>query len=686
MIKKALYGLFTKKTHFQKQNLSANILNALTRDYVSVYQLDLYTTKAKVLRYTRFRDDDREPDKRKSYDYPLTVSRNAQIMIHESDAKRYIQENTIEYISENLKVNGHYTKQYKLTNRYQNIIIEIKYFGIGVGPDFRDVIITYSDVTSALTNKIASVRNAGVVDALCNDYSTIFHVDVKSELITFYRISPSIEKLNFGSELHYNELFSSYFSKIIIDEDRYKLDGFGYISSILEALKTKQSISIIYRAKIDDEVRYIGMKIVKIEKNGIVDGIILGFTDENQTVEEDKKKQEQLAAALEQAKIASKSKTAFLFNMSHDIRTPMNAIIGFTNIAKKNLDNPQKVEDCLNKVENSSKHLLNLIDDILDMSRIENGKIDLKLSTFNVIDECKSITKMFQTMMSEKNIKFTINTDIKHPYVIADGFRIKQIIINLLGNAHKYTKNNGEVLFEVLQKNFAEDDKLIHEIHIKDNGIGMSKDFQQHLFKAFERERSSTISGIQGAGLGLAIAKRYADTMNGNITVNSSIGEGSEFIFTVPLQVTNEESQSQPDNQTVEKITFTGKRVLLVEDNELNREIAIEILKDMGLSIETAADGAVAVAKFAKSPENYYDVILMDVQMPFMDGYEATKSIRLLGKDGSTIPILAMTANAFDEDKKRSLEAGMNGHLSKPIDINTLYNALAKILNNNYKV
>lgn len=389
---------------------------------------------------------------------------------------------------------------------------------------------------------------------------------------------------------------------------------------------------------------------------------------------------EELERALQEAKDANNAKSFFLFNMSHDIRTPMNAVTGFIRIAMEHAEN-SKVIDALKKADLSSHHMLSIINDVLDMSRIESGKMELQHKNMSPVEHIHSIEAMYRQAMEDKGIKFQIEWENLPKRVSADETRIVQVIGNLLSNATKYTHRGGKVIFRSMCNGTDEKGRYCFEVHIKDTGIGMSEEFCKRVFDPFERERNSTVSGVQGTGIGLALAKRIAEAMDGGLTVNSVKGDGSEFIFTFkadPAEQDAEDVEAVLEEKTVD---FTGKRILLVEDIDLNREIAVEILSSEGFEVEEAEDGSIAVEMIEKTEPGYYDCVLMDIQMPIMDGYEATRTIRAIGNPGlANVPIVAMTANAFEEDRKHAFEAGMNGHVAKPIDIDELLKVLGSVI------
>ena len=387
-----------------------------------------------------------------------------------------------------------------------------------------------------------------------------------------------------------------------------------------------------------------------------------------------------LQLAVQRETKANLAKREFLFNMSHDIRTPMNAIIGFTALAQTHIDDRGQVEDYLKKISVSSQHLLSLINDVLDMSRIESGKVTLEAKPVHLPELVHELRDIVQAVVSEKGLSLTLDTvGVENEDVIADPLRLEQILINVLANAVKFTPDGGQISLWIVQKDTAPAGYADFEFHIKDNGIGMSEEFQKHIFEQFARERTSTVSKIQGTGLGMAITKSLVDMMGGRITVKSEQGKGSEF--TISLRFPIGEAKTEQTPPAAKASAFTGKKLLVVEDNELNLEIASTLLKEAGFEVDTAENGKVAVEKVEAASADRYDLILMDIQMPEMDGYEATRRIRALpDTKKAALPIVAMTANAFEDDRKNALRAGMNGHIAKPLDIQKLFQVLSELL------
>lgn len=422
-----------------------------------------------------------------------------------------------------------------------------------------------------------------------------------------------------------------------------------------------------------------------------------------------KEQQLLLEDALKRAEEGNRAKTTFLFNMSHDIRTPMNAILGFAEIAQRSKDDRDKLTDSLDKIQASGRHLLQLLNDVLDMSKIETGQVTLTEECCNLEECIEKVRAILQIEMDKKNLSFRLDTSgAADKWVCCDSLRINQIMFNLLSNAIKFNRPGGSIAITLRQSPCDIREYAVYEIRVRDSGIGMSPEFLEHIFEPFEREHTSTVSQTQGTGLGMSITKNLVDLMGGSIRVSSEAGRGTEFIlqFTFrlyepdhlpgrqPIQQPGEQSEQpvpkeqqapcrerQGSGGTAGTDAFSGRRLLLVEDNALNMEIAEELLCEAGFAVETAQNGQIAVEMVQSSAAGYYDAILMDIQMPVMDGYQASRRIRSLpDKNLARIPIIALTANAFDEDKKTALANGMNAHIAKPLDVGVLFETLQEVL------
>ena len=400
----------------------------------------------------------------------------------------------------------------------------------------------------------------------------------------------------------------------------------------------------------------------------------------------------------------NRAETIFLNSISHDIRTPLNVIIGYTALASAHVNEAQEVKRYLSKIQTASKHLLLLVNDVLDMSHIESGTLKLEHAPVYFPDVLEDLKSIVQTDISAKQLEFHVDTkNMVHKNVITDKLRLNQVLLNILENAVKYTRPGGKICFQIQELKGQEPGFAKYEFRVKDTGIGMSEEFIEHIFEPFSREQTSTVSGIEGTGLGMAIVKKIVDRMGGTIAVKSRQGEGTEVIVILKFKVSSqpvanemralsrpeqmetfsEKEKAKQENSKEESSEnpFKNKKILLVEDNELNREIAVELLKEEGFILDTAEDGTIAVEKMRTAKPGQYDLILMDIQMPIMDGYEATRQIRKLkNPETANIPIIAMTANAFEEDRQKALEAGMNEHVAKPIDLARLLEVVKKVL------
>ena len=394
--------------------------------------------------------------------------------------------------------------------------------------------------------------------------------------------------------------------------------------------------------------------------------------------------EKELVIAKEEANYANQAKTAFLFNMSHDIRTPMNAIIGYNNSAKTNIDNKEKVLDCLGKVDVSSQHLLTLINDVLDMARIESGKVTVEEGLTSLEEVAQGLSSILDEISGEKKQHVLADRRLPHPLVWTDRRHLDRILLNIASNAIKYTPEGGTIRCSIHESACGREGYAAYTFVTEDNGIGMSEEFCRHIFEPFTRESTATVSGIKGTGLGMTITKELVDRMGGAISVESEPGRGSTFTVRLEMRVATREEAAAFAEAKQEKesrdLDFTGFKLLLVEDNEMNREIAEEILTESGFEVTSVEDGIYAVEAMEAAAPGDFDLILMDVQMPRMDGYEATRRIRALKNGVQDIVIIAMTANAFEEDRKAALAAGMNEHFPKPIDVPKLKELLAGFL------
>ena len=389
-----------------------------------------------------------------------------------------------------------------------------------------------------------------------------------------------------------------------------------------------------------------------------------------------------LQVAVEKAESANHAKSTFLFNMSHDIRTPMNAIIGYADLASRHLDDPAKLEKYMENIQVCGQNLLMLLNNVLDLARIENDRTEIEYSVSDVEKDFRNCIAMFQNQADSKGQTLTVTAHLLHPYVYVDIPHLTEVCTNLVSNAVKYTGAGGTIRCDVTQKPGEKEGWCDTVITVADNGIGMSQEFQKHIFEPFERERTSTVSKVEGSGIGMGIVKKLVGLMGGTVEVESKIGVGSTFAVTIPSRIASEEeAQAKREINPSDKKCLCGTRILLTEDNDLNAEIAAELLREEGCTVDRAKDGVECVDMLEKAANGTYQIILMDIQMPVMNGYDATRKIRRMGDPHkANIPIVAMTANAFSEDRQAALDAGMNDHIAKPIDMNILVSTLRKYL------
>ena len=387
-----------------------------------------------------------------------------------------------------------------------------------------------------------------------------------------------------------------------------------------------------------------------------------------------------LKNALRRAEEGSRAKSSFLFAMSHDLRTPMNAIIGYAELMEAHWGEKEVTTNYLQKLKGASQFLLALIGNVLEIARIESGKETLNEAPWNLMKLEETLDILLDGEISRKQLTVNRNVNIRHANVYCDALKIREIIMNLLSNAVKYTSEGGKIVLDIDEKPSARDGFMTLHIRVSDNGIGISKEYVPYIFDAFTRERSSSESGIIGTGLGLRIVKSFVDLMNGDISVKSEPGKGTCFTVEISCRKIPEEELQQQMEEQPENVSLAGRRLLLAEDNGLNAEIAMTILQDADAEVELAADGKIAVDKLKDVPVGYYDAILMDIQMPNMNGYEATKAIRKLTDERAKIPIIAMTANAFEEDRQAALAAGMDDYVAKPVEISELFRTIMKNL------
>lgn len=522
-----------------------------------------------------------------------------------------------------------------------------------------------------------------IIQSLGEIYSSMYYIDIDENTFTELSSIPEVKE-QIGMTGNAQKSMNYFCHHMVSPEFAEEMMAFVDLSTLNERLKETRIITKQYRSSMltvfGVEQEECWRQCCFIESSRNEEGRVTHVIFTTQSIHDSKIKELEIQESLQKA---SKAKTDFLFNMSHDIRTPMNAIIGFTNLLEKHLDDKVKAQNYIDKIKTSNGFLLSLINNVLEMARIESGKEKLDEVKQNAYEFCDSLFSLFDPQMKDKGITFHPSVNVEHPDVLVDETKLKEIFLNIMSNSVKYTPQGGTITITLTELPSDKIGYAIYQTVIQDTGIGMSEEFQPHIFEEFSRERSSTESRIVGTGLGMPIVKKLVDLMQGTIEVESQLGKGTKFIVTLPHRIADEVDMNQFENSVEEYQieNFLGKRILLAEDNALNAEIAITILEEAGFLLEHAEDGIICVDMIEKAEPEYYDLVLMDIQMPNMNGYKATQAIRRLPDEKkANIPIIAMTANAFEEDRQNAFRVGMNGHIAKPICVDSLLSLLAEML------
>lgn len=520
----------------------------------------------------------------------------------------------------------------------------------------------------------------GIINSLAKSFNSLYYINLNDySFVELGSSGPDIQNV-IGEKGDARAAFKRMYERLVVSEYVEKVREFTYLDSLKERLMDREWISFRFLSHAGGWREGVFI-VVSRDEAGICNYVIWGTRD----IDEEKKRelsyQEALEKATAEAEAANEAKTAFLFNMSHDIRTPMNAIIGYTDLLEKNYGNTEKYLDYMSKIRSSSDFLLSLINNVLEMARIESGKITVENKPCNSLAIFNNVKDVYSELMKGKNIEFIPISEVKTPYIYCDVVKLNQIFLNLISNAYKYTPEGGQIKMSLVELPGDKPGFINIQTIVSDTGIGMSPDYLPILFDEFSRERNATEGKIQGTGLGMPIVKKLVTILGGTITVESEPDKGTTFVVTIPHQIADGPGQSSENTETDNVECFIGKHILLAEDNELNAEIATAILEDLGFKVECAYDGVMCLDMLKKAPAGYYDLILMDIQMPGMDGYRATRLIREMEDPRiNSIPIVAMTANAFAKDQKDAMEAGMNGHLAKPIEVPKLIYTLSELL------
>lgn len=516
--------------------------------------------------------------------------------------------------------------------------------------------------------------------ALGTAYYLILRLDLKTKRVELVKRTRKMNIDMKDNNIEWN-LLIEIIKNVIAEPFVQKYMEFFDIQTMAARLYNKESMSSEFKLK--EGSWFLSMVVPQnYDKDGNVTSVLIANRDVTDEKLRELRQEEELREAKLKAECANKAKSSFLFNMSHDIRTPMNAIIGYAELASRHLREIDKLGRYLEEIRICGKELLSMLGNVLDLARIENSKVEMEYTVSNVHECFENCVIMFRQQAESKNQTLSLTEQIMYPYVYMDMPHLSEVCLNIISNAIKYTNTGGTISCNVLQESCEKEDWCNMIITITDNGIGMSEEFQKRIFETFERERNTTLSHIDGSGIGMGITKKLVELMDGTIEVKSKQGEGSEFTVTIPCRKASEDDSLVKKNSNLcNKNCLNGVRILLVEDNEINTEIATELLKEEGCIVETANDGVACIDLIEKADADYYKMILMDIQMPVMNGYDATLTIRKM-KDTkkARIPIIAMTANAFAEDVEKVLAVGMNAHVAKPVDMNILVPTMMKYL------
>ena len=671
----------------KEQEYSNQIISALTKDYTTILLCDLKQDTFEIIKGDTF-----------THNVPAEKQQLVPESNCYSERVQYFFENVLikdsapEYLERLLPDN--LMKELKETDS-----IEIYHKTIPNGTGFRHflarairlsneedhfkIILGFYSVDEIMKKEQEIELQREIIEGLGKEYFSVLAVDLDKDLVFSYRESEETGKifLDFCRKCgnRWSKMVPFYAKTMVADNTNGEFEK----QLDLEVLRSQEeNFSMTYEFKSETGIKYYQARVAYVKK---IDGTrmaVVGTRDIDSLIKKERMQEEKLKKAYAAAENANKAKTEFLNNMSHDIRTPMNVILGYNQLMKSQLTEPKQF-DYQKKIEQSGKLLLSIINNVLDMARIESGKMKVD-ENYEVVGEIiDEIISTFSSKAKEKEIHLSGSMQVTHRNILCDGTKIREIYVNLVSNAIKYTPRGGNVTITVEELPCEKEGYIKIKGEVEDTGIGMSKEYLPTLFEPFSREHNTTIGKVGGTGLGMSVVKRMIDLMGGSIEVKSELGKGTVFTFTLMHKIADEKYYSKKIETADVSDTgenLHGKHVLLAEDNDLNAEIAIAVLEEIGLIIERVEDGIQCVNRIEQMPSGTYDLILMDIQMPNMDGYQATEIIRGLGDARAKIPVIAMTANAFDEDKKKAFSAGMNGHVVKPVDLERIFTVLGDVL------
>ena len=655
----------------------ARVAQALAADYFCIYYVN--TKNNKFIEYSASEEYRALGLPRSGEDFISFSRERFESIIYPEDQERFLDGFVKEKIISELDAHGIYKLAFRLMFNGVPTYVQLKVTRM-IEKEGSHIVIGISSVDEQMKAMEAfemahhaSITFGRVATALAGDYFSIYVVDLDTDHFVEYSATKEFDTL--GVEKNGEDFFNlsrRNMSRLIYEDDRERFMGTFYREKIMSILERDRIFTMKYRLVFGDTPVWVSMKATLLEDK---DGrhLIIGTNNIEAQMEREAEYQRRVREA------RTSARNDFLANMSHDIRTPMNAIVGYTNIAKSNKHKPETVADALDKIGSSSHYLLSLINDILDISKIESGKMQISYGPCDLAALFRRIEDITALQAKKKSLVINYCHDnICHYQVITDELRIEQIIINIVSNAIKYTPP-GKTVDLIAEEVPSPGGKNKYRFIIRDTGIGIKEDYMPHIFESFTREERTTVNRIQGTGLGLAITAKIVEMMGGTISVKSKLGEGSEFTVELELEPLETDSQANADNS--ENIDLAGHRILLVEDNAINAEIARMILEQYGAEVQQAENGKIGLEALQEKGPGYYDAVLMDIQMPVMNGFEATKAIRALGGAYATaLPIIAMSANAYDEDVRDCLAAGMNGHIAKPFNPDELMRILRRYI------
>ena len=655
----------------------ARVAQALAADYFCIYYVN--TKNNKFIEYSASEEYRALGLPRSGEDFISFSRERFESIIYPEDQERFLDGFVKEKIISELDAHGIYKLAFRLMFNGVPTYVQLKVTRM-IEKEGTHIVIGISSVDEQMKAMEAfemahhaSITFGRVATALAGDYFSIYVVDLDTDHFVEYSATKEFDTL--GVEKNGEDFFNlsrRNMLRLIYEDDRERFMGTFYREKVMSILERDKIFTMKYRLVFGDTPVWVSMKATLLEDN---DGrhLIIGTNNIEAQMEREAEYQRRVREA------RTSARNDFLANMSHDIRTPMNAIVGYTNIAKSNKHKPETVADALDKIGSSSHYLLSLINDILDISKIESGKMQISCGPCDLAALFRRIKDITALQAKKKSLVINYCHDnICHYQVITDELRIEQIIINIVSNAIKYTPP-GKTVDLIAEEVPSPGGKNKYRFIIRDTGIGIKEDYMPHIFESFTREERTTVNRIQGTGLGLAITAKIVEMMGGTISVKSKLGEGSEFTVELELEPLETDSQANADNS--ENIDLAGHRILLVEDNAINAEIARMILEQYGAEVQQAENGKIGLEALQEKGPGYYDAVLMDIQMPVMNGFEATKAIRALGGAYATaLPIIAMSANAYDEDVRDCLAAGMNGHIAKPFNPDELMRILRRYI------